>query len=152
MLIVSVSFQFLVYVLPKQAQSYLFYMYFFNWSIVDLQHFVSFRWMANWFIHTHTYMHTYSFSDIFPLWFIFVVVQSLILSHTLATIWTAARQTPLSFTISQILLKSISVESVMVWFITRYSFLPLDPEWYHYVAVRSRVSTTCKLLIIVSYW
>ena len=42
----------------------------------------------------------------------FVVVQSEIMSSS-ATSWTAARQTSLSFTISQSLLKLMSIESVM---------------------------------------
>ena len=35
------------------------------WSIVDLQHFVSFRCPAKWFRYTHT--HTHSFSGSFPI-------------------------------------------------------------------------------------
>ena len=45
--------------------------------------------------------------------FLFVVVQLLSQSWLFATPWTAARQASLSFTISQNLLKLISVESVM---------------------------------------
>ena len=41
------------------------------------------------------------------------VVQSLSHVPLFATPWTAARQASLSFTISQILLKLISIESVM---------------------------------------
>lgn len=47
---------------------FIFYVFiFFNWSIKDLQHFVSFRWMANWFTHTHTYMHTLLFFRYFSV-------------------------------------------------------------------------------------
>ena len=49
-------------------------------------------------IHTHVYV---------------VVVQSLSHVRFFATQWTAARQTSLSFTISQSLLKLMSIESVM---------------------------------------
>ena len=43
---------------------------------------------------------------------IFVVVQSLSYFRLFATLWTVARQVPLSFTISRILLKLMSIESV----------------------------------------
>ena len=43
---------------------------------------------------------------------IFVVVQSLSYVRLFATLWTVARQVPLSFTISRILLKLMSIESV----------------------------------------
>ena len=42
-----------------------------------------------------------------------IVVQLLSRVRFLATLWTAARQASLSFTISQSLLKLMSVESVM---------------------------------------
>jgi len=42
-----------------------------------------------------------------------VVVQSLSRVHLFVTPWTAARQVPLSFTVSQGLLRFISIESVM---------------------------------------
>ena len=43
----------------------------------------------------------------------FVVFQSLSHVRLFATLWTAARQASLSFTISQNLLKLMSIESVM---------------------------------------
>ena len=61
---------------------YLWYLFFFNWSIhtsIDVQYWftmlcVSFWYTAQWFrdthTHTHTHTHTYSFSHLFPLWFI----------------------------------------------------------------------------------
>ena len=48
-----------------------------------------------------------------PLSFILVVVQLLSQDRLFATPWTAARQAFLSFTISQSLLKLVSIESVM---------------------------------------
>ena len=53
----------------------------------------------------------YSFPDSFPLFV--VVVQSLSCVWLFATPWTATRQTSLSFTISDSLLKLMSIESVM---------------------------------------
>ena len=44
---------------------------------------------------------------------VMVVVQSLSRVQLFATLWTAARQAPLSFTISRSLLKLMSMESVM---------------------------------------
>ena len=43
-----------------------------------------------------------------------VVVHSLSCVQLLATTWTAARQAPLSFTVSQSLLRFMSIESVML--------------------------------------
>ena len=48
-----------------------------------------------------------------PLSFILVIVQLLSQDRLFATPWTAARQAFLSFTISQSLLKLVSIESVM---------------------------------------
>ena len=49
---------------------------------------------------------------VFPSFFV-IVVQSLVPVWLLATLWTAAHQASLSFTISQSLLKLVSIESVM---------------------------------------
>ena len=51
--------------------------------------------------------------DCAETWVLFVVVQSLSRVQLFATPWTAARQASLSFTISQSLLKLMSIESVM---------------------------------------
>ena len=64
--------------------SFILFYFIFNWSIVDLQCCVSFRYYSSvvqlyihiyiFFIHTHTHTHThtqiYIFSDSFPLWVI----------------------------------------------------------------------------------
>ena len=59
------------WVVSGPALSFFFYFIFSNWSIVNLQYSVSFRYTAKWFsyTHTHTRTHTrvYSFSDSFPL-------------------------------------------------------------------------------------
>ena len=54
-------------------------------------------------LHTHTHTHTH-----------YVVVQSLSCVQIFASPWTAAHQASLSFTIFQSLLRSMSVESVML--------------------------------------
>ena len=64
-------------------------------------------WYIYIYIHTHTHTHIYIYI------YIFVVVQSLSRLRLFATPWTAAHQASLSFTISQSLLRLMSIESVM---------------------------------------
>ena len=59
-------------------------------------------------------------SQNFPLFFI--AVQLLTHVGLFATPWTAARQAPLSFTVSQNLLKFMSIESVILSSATPFSF------------------------------
>ena len=52
--------------LPGNSLLFYFFIFlflFFNWSRVDLQYRVSFKYIAQWF----SYMYIYSFSDYFPL-------------------------------------------------------------------------------------
>ena len=58
------------------------------------------------YIYTHTHIHI-------PSMYIFVVVELLSNAQLSATLWTAARQASSSFTITQSLLKLMSIESVM---------------------------------------
>ena len=95
-------------------------------------------------------VHLYSFKKLKVQWYIiiclgikhfisvsleimypFVVVQSLSCVWLFATPWTIARQTSLSFTISQSLLKLMSVESVMPsnYLIVFHSFLLLPSNF-----------------------
>ena len=75
--------------------SFYLFIYFFCWSIVDLQHCVNFCCTTKWFNCTY------------------FAVQ--LLSHVwlFATQWTGACQASLSFTVSGGLLKLMSIESVM---------------------------------------
>ena len=50
---------------PLSSRNAFYFYVFFNWSIVDLQHSISFRCTAKWF--SHTYIPIHSFSDSFPL-------------------------------------------------------------------------------------
>ena len=45
----------------------IFSFFFFNWSMVDLQCYVSFMCTAKWFSYTYTYTHIYSFFRLFSL-------------------------------------------------------------------------------------
>ena len=71
-----------------------------------------------------------------------VVVQSLSHVQLFVTPWTAARQAPLSFTISWSLLKLMSVESVMPsnYLIHCHSFLFLQTSVFPSIRVFSKVS------------
>ena len=68
-----------------------------------------------------------------------------------ATPWTVARQAPLSFTISQSLLKSMSTESVMLsnYLILSCPFLPL-PSIFPSIRVFSNESALC--IMWPKYW
>ena len=60
----------------------------------------------------HTWVHCQALYSV-PLTYAVVVVQSLSRVRLFVTLWTAARQASLSSTLSQNLLKFMSIESVM---------------------------------------
>ena len=81
-------------------------------------------WVLNWFnmfllsstnYPSETLIYAYSIMYMLVHWCIlfFIVIQSLSHVWLFAILWTAARQASLSFTISQSLLKLMSIESVM---------------------------------------
>ena len=76
--------------------------------------------------------------------FIFVAVHSLSLVQLFATLWTAAHQASLSFTISQSLLKLMSIESVIPsnHLILRHPLLLLRSV-FPSIRVSSSESTLC---------
>ena len=59
--------------------------FFLNWSIVDLQCCVSFRYTAKWFSYTYIYIYIHIFSDSFPL-YIFCTLLRAWLSQVQASI------------------------------------------------------------------
>ena len=73
---------------------------------------ISFLRSSAIFIKSECYFD-YSLSSLIPLHRLIVVVQSLSCVQLFVTSWTATRQASLSFTISQSLLKLMSIESVM---------------------------------------
>ena len=82
--------------------------------------------------------------SIMPLGSIFIVVQSLSCVRLFATPWTAACQASLSFTVSQSLLKFMSIESVMPTnhLILSHPFLLL-PSIFPSIRVFSNESVLC---------
>ena len=73
---------------------------------------ISFLRSSAIFIKSECYFD-YSLSSLIPLHRLIVVVQSLSCVRLFVTSWTATRQASLSFTLSQSLLKLMSIESVM---------------------------------------
>lgn len=127
----------LVYVCQSTQLIYFMYL-FFNWSIVDLQHFVSFRWMANWFNN-----NICAYITLFQIFFrygLFLLLFSRSSCPILLQLYGLQHaRLSVSFTIPQILLKFICwVSDGVVYYKIPSSS---DPEWYHYVAVLSEVFT-----------
>ena len=82
-----------------------------NWSIVDLQYCISFRYTAKWFSYAYIHISIFIF---FSIWVIqFSSVQSLNCVWLFATPLISARQASLSISNSQSLLKPMSTVSVM---------------------------------------
>ena len=107
-----------------------------NWTelTANLQCCDSFRWTAKGLSHTYTCIHSPSNS----LW---IVVQLLSCVRLFATPWAAEHQASLSFTVSQSVLKLMSIEAVMLSNpLTLYHPL-LPPSIFSSISVFSNEST-----------